>query len=117
MSDTFNPEEILSALTKPLNKMTVKELKDLAMTSFPQIVGASGMQKEELLAEIKQLLGIVEGEGGASPYAQQIATLKKTIAELKVQKNEIPKAQRSAREKVRRQIHDLKKKTRRLAAV
>jgi hypothetical protein len=117
MSDTFNPEEILSALKKPLNKMTVKELKDLAMSSFPQIVGASGMQKEELLAEIKQLLGIVEEEGGTSPYVQQIATLKKTIAELKVQKNEIPKAQRSAREKVRRQIHDLKKKTRRLAAV
>ncbi len=117
MSNTFNSEDILSALKKPLNKMTVKELKDLAMTSFPQIVGASGMQKEELLATIKQELGMTEEEGGASPYGQQITTLKKTIAELKVQKNGIPKAQRSVRERLRRQIHNLKKKTRRLAAV
>jgi vacuolar-type H+-ATPase subunit I/STV1 len=117
MSDTFNPQEILSGLKKPLDKMTVKELKELAISSFPQIVGASGKQKEDLLAEIKQALGIVEEEGGASPYAQQIRTLKKTIAQLKVKKNQIPKTQRMEREKLRKQIHALKKKTRRLAAV
>ncbi|GAU07471.1 hypothetical protein [Desulfoplanes formicivorans] len=117
MSDTFNPEAVLSGLKKPLDKMTVKELKELAISSFPQIVGASGKQKEELLAEIKQALGIVEEEGGASPYAPQIRSLKKTIAQLKTRKNQIPKSQRTEREKLRKQIHELKKKTRRLAAV
>ena len=117
MADTFNPETIMSGLKKPLDKMTVKELKDLAISSFPQIVGASGMHKDELLADIKEALGMVEEEGGASPYVQQIRAMKKTIAELKIQKNQTPKAQRADREKLRKQIHNLKKKSRRLAAV
>ncbi len=44
-------------LKKPLEKMTAKELRELSMKQLPQVVGASGMGKEELLAEIKKVLG------------------------------------------------------------
>jgi len=37
--------------------------------------------------------------------------------ELKAQKNEIPKTKGGERKKLRRQIHELKKKTRRIAVV
>ncbi|WP_462324876.1 hypothetical protein [Desulfoplanes sp.] len=117
MSGTFNPEEVLAGLKKPLDKMTVKELKDLAMSSFPQIVGASGMQKEDLLSEIKEALGFTEEKGGGSPYGRQVSNLKAVIADLKTKKGQTPKGQRSERAKLRKQIHTLKKKTRRLAAV
>ena len=117
MAEAMNAEHVLSALKKPLDKMTVKELKDLAIAKIPQIVGASGMHKEDLLAAIKENLGIVEEEGGGSPYAQQLKTMKTKIMDLKARKNEIPKTKRMERKKLRQQIHELKKKTRRLAVV
>ena len=67
MTEAMKAEHVLSTLKKPLDKMTVKELKDLAIAKIPQIVGASGMHKEDLLAAIKENLGIVEEEGGGSP--------------------------------------------------
>ena len=40
---------------KPLDKMTVKELKEVAL-ELPEITGVHGMNKADLLLTIKQIL-------------------------------------------------------------
>lgn len=100
-------------LTKPLDKMTAKELRALIVAKIPSIVGASGMQKDELVKSIKEVFGIVDTEGGISPYKDQIFTLKKTIRDMRVMKGTVEA--RQERTKVRRKINKLKKRTRRLA--
>ncbi|MBT8764459.1 hypothetical protein KFV02_10990 [Desulfohalobiaceae bacterium Ax17] len=110
-------EEIKLELKKPLDKMTAKELRQLAMDKIPQITGASGMDKDELLAAIKEVLGISDdADDKTSPYKAQIRDLKRQIKELRAQKLALPKSKRAEREKLRRKIHNLKKLTRRLAA-
>ncbi|MBF0508273.1 MAG: transcription termination factor Rho, partial [Deltaproteobacteria bacterium] len=42
---------------KPLEKMTAKELRELAL-SLGEIVGVHGMDKEELIVAIKTVKGI-----------------------------------------------------------
>ena len=44
---------------KPLDKMTVKELRDLAKEST-DLTGVYGMNKPELITEIKKARGIVD---------------------------------------------------------
>lgn len=112
MSDELTLESL--KLKKPLDKMTAKELRQLTVEKIPQIVGASGMSKEELLPAIKEALGIQEEEGAVSPYKDQIFALKREIKELRAKKDETDK--RQEREYVRRKINKLKKRTRRLAA-
>ena len=65
-------------LTKPLEKMTAKELRALCVAKLPMIVGASGKSKEELVANIKELFGIVE-EAQTSPYKKQIFEIKRQM--------------------------------------
>ena len=50
-------EETNESLKKPLDKMTVKELREVAL-DLPEITGVHGMNKAELLAEIKEAKGI-----------------------------------------------------------
>lgn len=100
-------------LTKPLDKMTAKELRALCLEKIPAIVGASGMPKDELVAKIKEIFGISDEEGGVSPYKDQILALKKEIKELRVKKETV--VGRQNRESLRRKINKLKKRTRRLA--
>jgi hypothetical protein len=100
-------------LTKPLDKMTAKELRALIVAKIPSIVGASGMQKEELVTAVKNVFGIVDEAGGISPYKDQIFTLKKTIREMRVQKGTVEA--RQDRTQIRRKINKLKKRTRRLS--
>jgi hypothetical protein len=100
-------------LTKPLDKMTAKELRALIVAKIPSIVGASGMQKDDLVKAVKEVFGIVDAEGGISPYKDQIFTLKKTIRDMRVQKGTVEA--RQERTKIRRKINKLKKRTRRLA--
>jgi FtsZ-binding cell division protein ZapB len=101
-------------LKKPLDKMTAKELRQLVMEKIPGITGASGMDKEQLIAAIKEALGIEDqGEGGASPYKDQIHSLKREIRSLREQKESL--STRREREHLRRRINKLKKRTRRLA--
>ena len=101
-------------LTKPLDKMTAKELRQLVVAKkIPSIVGAVGMQKDELVKAVKDVFGIADAAGGVSPYKDQICTLKKTIREMRVQKGTVEA--RQERTKVRRKINKLKKRTRRLA--
>lgn len=113
MSEEISLESL--QLKKPLEKMTAKELRQLAIEKIPQIVGASGMQKEELLAKIKEVLGIEE-EGTVSPYKEQISEIKREIKRLRQAKLQIPRKNRKERDKIRRQIKKLRRKTRILAS-
>ena len=108
-------EELNLDLKKPLDKMTAKELRQLAMEKIPQITGASGMDKEQLVKAIKEALGIEEAEDGVSPYKAQILSMKNEINKLRGEKSATDKKEKQKRKALRRKIHILKKRTRRLA--
>lgn len=99
-------------LTKPLEKMTVKELRTLCMEKLTMIVGASGKDKVELVAEIKGVFGIVDEEA-TSPYKKQIAETKRQIRALREERTTME--DRAKRDRIRRKINHLKKRTRQLA--
>ncbi|QLA17877.1 hypothetical protein [Desulfolutivibrio sulfoxidireducens] len=105
-------------LKKPLEKMTAKELRELSIKQLPQVVGVSGMGKDELLAEIKKVLGIGGEEGPAvSPYKGQILAMKRQAKVLRAKKAEAGQEMpRKERVLLRRKINKLKKRSRRLAA-
>lgn len=102
-------------LSKPLEKMTAKELRELAIEKIPQITGASGMDKDELVSAIKDVLGITE-DSQASAYKEEIWSLKRRIKDLRAQKQEAQGLSQQEKEKLRKQIKQLKRRTRRLAA-
>lgn len=107
-------------LKKPLDKMTAKELRELAMKQLPQVVGASGMDKDELLGKIKEVLGMSDAEGGpkTSPYKGQILGMKRKMRDLRAKKVELSAETGTSKAKdiLRRKINKLKKRTRRLSA-
>lgn len=114
MSETLEMTFESLGLTKPLDKMTVKELRQLVVVKkIPSIVGASGMDKEALVKAIKDVFGIVEEEGAVSPYKDQIFSMKRQIREMRVAKTGVEA--RKERTQLRRKINKLKKRTRRLS--
>jgi len=54
------------ATEKPLEKMTVKALREIAK-EIPEITGAHGMKKEELLAAINEVRGVIAETAEAEP--------------------------------------------------
>ena len=100
---------------KPLEKMTAKELREYAL-ELGGIVGVHSMNKEELLAAIKEGLGITE-ESGSKLFAREIAKVKAEIKQLKAQRDQAREGgDKKQVEIYRRRISRLKKKTRKLAA-
>ncbi len=100
---------------KPLEKMTAKELRELALT-LEGIVGVHGMNKGELLEAIKEAKGIVD-EGGKKVDTDAIRRTKAQIKELKAKREEVRTGgDKKQVEILRKRISKLKKKTRRLAA-
>ena len=101
-------------LEKPLDKMTVKELKDIAK-DIPSITGVHGMVKADVLAAIKEAWSIQD-----TPVHQAddtIRTLKHQIKALKVQRQAALASQDKKMATIyKRRISRLKKKTRRSAA-
>ena len=98
---------------KPLERMTAKELREVA-AEIPEITGVHGMKKAELLAAIKKARGIVEDETKASDTS--VKGIKKRIKHLKAKKLEALKDKDSYKVKIlRRRISRLKKQTRRAA--
>jgi protein-arginine kinase activator protein McsA len=108
---------------KPLEKMTAKELREMAM-GLPGVHGVHAMKKEELIAAIRTAKGITE----PAPRKEKVVVAKKektvlTIAELKQKVKEL----RAKREELlqqrnwrtagilRKRISRLKKRTRRAA--
>ena len=103
-------------LQKPLEKMTAKELRQMVMEKIPQITGASGMSKEELISNIKEFFDLTDEEGKESPYQEQITATKRQIRELRAEKQAMTDASRKERDKMRKQIKRLKRRTRKLSA-
>ncbi len=113
------PAKKAPSFAKPLDKMTVPELKDVAM-EIPEVSGVSAMKKEELLALIKEYWEIEDEDEkgkkrGKKPVAD-IKQLKKKIFDLREEKTGAREA--NDRDKVdilRRRINRLKKQTRKVA--
>ena len=100
---------------KPLEKMTAKELRELALT-LEGIVGVHAMNKNELIAAVKEAKGIVEGKMAGAKAEIDVRSLKAKIKELK-EKKSLAKdaANNKLADAFRRRISNLKKRTRRAA--
>ena len=98
---------------KSLDKMTAKELREMAL-GIEGIVGVHAMNKSELVEAIKKAKGIVDEKKKQTTV--DVRDIKRRIRELRSQKDAIKEA--GDRDKVRilrRRINRLKKKTRRAA--
>jgi hypothetical protein len=109
---------------KPLDKMTVVELREAAKEEIPGIIGVTGMKKEQLLEVIKEARGIKEEipakkkkKKTAGPKKEMtVSEVKKEISRLRAEKESIRRE--GAKKKIeilRRRINRLKKMTRRAA--
>jgi len=96
---------------KPLERWTVKELRDEALT-VPDIQGVHGMNKEELLSVLRKAKGI---EAPPQKKTEAVRDIKLKISELKKVRDE-ESSQGVARGRLdilRKKMSKLKKKTRR----
>ena len=113
-------EEKKEFTAKPLNKMTVTELREVAK-EIPGITGVHGMKKPELLAAIKEARGIVdEPQKKAGPHTPKVkvpkATLKAMIRDMKSKRRlALEEKDKKMAQRFRRQISKLKKKSRKAA--
>ncbi|MBS3731795.1 MAG: Rho termination factor N-terminal domain-containing protein [Desulfobacterales bacterium] len=99
---------------KPLEKMTASELRDMAI-NLPEITGASGMNKTELIKAIKKVKGI-EDTGRKKQSDVSVRQIKEKIRELKKQRQAcLEQDDKKMADIYRRRISRLKKKTRRVA--
>lgn len=99
---------------KPLEKMTATELRDTAK-EIPEITGAHGMNKPELVAAIKKARGIEDDKPKRARGS--IRDIKRKIRVLRAQQAEaIEKKDKKLAVICRKRISKLKKKSRRAAA-
>ncbi len=97
---------------KPLDKMTATELRTLAM-EIPGITGVHGMNKNELIGEIKMARGI--SEDSTKKSSGKVRGLKEKIRSLRAKRNGFLDADDSKMAALyRKRIIRLKKKTRRV---
>jgi len=98
---------------KSIEKMTIKELREIALT-IPDVQGVHGMNKEELIAVVKEFKGIKEEK---KKDVTSIRELKQKIKTLRLKREEVrEKGDKKMLEILRKRISRLKKRTRRLAA-
>jgi hypothetical protein len=106
--------EMIETKEKPLEKMTVTDLREMAK-DITEISGVHGMKKEELIAAIKKSKGIIE-----KPVKKTDASLgeiKKKIKAVKTQRLAAIETKDKKMAKIyKRRISRLKKKSRRAAA-
>jgi hypothetical protein len=113
-------EENKAFTDKPLDKMTVTELREIAK-EIPDITGAHGMKKPELLAAIKEAKGIVdEPRKKTGPPKPKVsipkATLKAMIRDTKTKRRQaLEEKDKQMADRYRRKISKLKKKSRQAA--
>ena len=106
-------EEKKDKKEKPLDKMTAKELRELAL-GIEGIVGVHAMNKSELLAAVKKARGVVDKKKRQTDV--DVRSIKKKIRELRSQKEAMKAAGEKDQARVlRRRIGRLKKRTRRVA--
>lgn len=97
---------------KPLEKLTATELRTLAM-EIPGITGVHGMNKNELISEIKIARGITDDSKKSS--SGKVRVLKKQMRELKAKRKGFLEADDPKMAEIyRKRIIRLKKKTRRV---
>lgn len=102
------------AKEKPLDRMTAKELRELALT-LEVIHGVHAMNKNELIAAIKEVKGIVDEKSKKTDV--DVRQMKAKIRELKEKRVQAKAAGNPKMVNVlRRKISNLKKKTRRAVA-
>ena len=103
---------------KDLDRMTVKELREVAAEST-DLVGIHAMKKAELLTAIKEAKGIKEEKAPKEKVAKEAATvkeIKEKIVELKAKRKEARKTKDKRMVHIlRRRINRLKKETRRIS--
>ena len=98
---------------KHLDKMTAKELREVALATG-EIVGVHGMNKAELISAIKESRGIVDEKGKKKDV--DVRALKVKIKELKDKRlKAAEEGKAKLADSFRRRISNLKKKTRRAA--
>ena len=106
--------EMIETKEKPLEKMTVTDLREMAK-DITEISGVHGMKKEELIAAIKKSKGIIE-----KPVKKTDASLgeiKKKIKAVKTQRLAAIESKDKKMAKIyKRRISKLKKKSRRATA-
>ncbi len=96
---------------KPLEKLTATELRKMAM-EIPDITGAHGMNKAELIKSIKAAKGIKED--GSKKIGLDVRETKQKIRKLKsARENFLEQDNQKMADVYRRRISSLKKKTRR----
>jgi hypothetical protein len=100
---------------KPLEKMTATEMRKYAL-DMGGITGVHGMNKEELLAAIKEVKGIVD-EGKKAAKTVNVRELKQRVNDLRTQKAAAYEAGESNQKinLLRRRMSRLKKRTRKAA--
>lgn len=97
---------------KPLDKMTAKELRELAL-STGEAVGVHAMNKAELIAAIRESRGIIEEKSKKGSDVRALKEKGKALREKHEQAKEA--GNRKLADSFRRRISNLKKKTRRAA--
>ena len=112
---------------KPLEKMTVVELREIVKEEIPDITGVTGMKKDELVAVLKEARGIKEEAPAkkkkkkktAGPKkAMTVKEMKQEIVMLRAERETLRKEKERDKKKleiIRRRINRLKKMTRKAA--
>ncbi|NPA39067.1 MAG: hypothetical protein GXO57_01275 [Thermodesulfobacteria bacterium] len=121
MSEEVKQEEVqqngeekreLPKLEKKLEKMTIKELREIAL-QIPEITGVHGMNKEELISALKKVYGIKEEPKRVGASMREI---KAKIKKFKMLAEEAKKNKDWEKyERYRRLASKFKKRTRKLA--
>ncbi|KPJ99181.1 MAG: hypothetical protein AMJ60_05895 [Desulfobacterales bacterium SG8_35] len=122
MAEDAKKEEMQAE--KPLDKMTVVELREVAKQEIPDITGVTGMKKDQLLEAVKEARGIVD-EAPATKKKKKTAGPKKemTVKDIKQEIVRLRAERETLRQEndkkkleiIRRRINRLKKMSRRAA--
>ena len=110
---------------KPLDKMTVVELREALKKEAPDITGVTGMKKDQLLEALKEVRGIKDKPAAKKKTKKKTAGPKKemTVSEMKQEIVRLRAERESIRQEgdkkkieiIRRRINRLKKLTRKAA--
>jgi len=99
---------------KPLEKMTAKELRETAL-KIPEISGVHGMNKSEIISEIKKSRGIVDDKKSKTKISS-VRDIKAKIKKVKAIKLKADEQDDKKMSKIyRKKISRLKKQTRKAA--
>ncbi|HMK52067.1 MAG TPA: transcription termination factor Rho [Thermodesulfobacteriota bacterium] len=108
---------------KPLEKLTAKELREMAL-GLPGVHGVHAMKKEELITAIRAAKGITEPEPKKEKHfiakkekvVLTVAQLKQKVKELRAKREELLQQKNLKMAEIfRKRISRLKKRTRRAA--